>query len=68
MRDIPLAKDAVGKLGAGFEGEFLGEDKRVVAVKEEVRNLVMMVSLISRLITNYFTFGILKLMDGLMSN
>lgn len=47
MGDISLAKDAVGKLGTGLKGEFLGEDERVVAVKEEVRDLVMRISLIS---------------------
>jgi hypothetical protein len=33
--DVVLFADFVDELGAGFEGELLGEDEGVVAVEEE---------------------------------
>jgi hypothetical protein len=35
LGDVLGGEDLVGELGAGFEGEFLGEDEGVVAVEEE---------------------------------
>jgi len=37
--DVARGEDLVGELGAGFEGEGLGEHERVVAVEEEGRDL-----------------------------
>lgn len=34
--DVVFCEDFVGEVGAGFEGEFFGEDEGVVAVEEEV--------------------------------
>jgi hypothetical protein len=38
--DVFGGEDLVGELGAGFEGEGFGEDEGVVAVEEEVLDLV----------------------------
>jgi hypothetical protein len=37
-------EDFVGKLCAGLEGDVFGEDKRVVAVEEDVGDLAVRVS------------------------
>lgn len=38
---LVLFEDLVGELGAGFEGERLGEDEGVVAVEEDLLDLVV---------------------------
>jgi hypothetical protein len=38
--DVVLFEELVGEVGTGFEGEALGEDERVVAVEEDVFDLV----------------------------
>jgi hypothetical protein len=40
--DVVLFEDLVAELGAGFEGEELGLGERVVAVEEDVVDLVIM--------------------------
>jgi hypothetical protein len=42
--DTVLFQKFIGQVGAGFEGEALGEDERVVAVEEEVFDLGGVVS------------------------
>lgn len=38
--DVVLGKNLIGEVGTGFKCEFLGEDKGVVAVEEEVGYLM----------------------------
>ena len=38
--DVESGQDFVGQVGAGFEGEFFREDEGVVAVEEEVSDLL----------------------------
>ena len=37
--DLVLFEDLIGKFGAGFEGQFLGEDQGVVAIEKEFFDL-----------------------------
>ena len=39
-----FGEDLIGKVGAGFEGEFFGEDEGVVTVEEDMCDLVQVES------------------------
>lgn len=39
LGDVVFGEDLVGEVGAGFEGEFFGEDEGVVAVEEDFGDL-----------------------------
>ena len=63
--DLVFFEDLIGKFGAGFEGEFFGEDQRVVAVEEELFDLCGGISTVVPLIrllggASSFTLGILN--------
>lgn len=39
--DVEFGEDLIGEVGAGFEGEFLGENEGVVAVEKDFGDLCM---------------------------
>jgi len=38
--DVVFGEYLIGEIGAGFEGELLGQDEGIVTVEEQVGNLV----------------------------
>jgi len=44
VRNVAGCEDFIGKLSTSFEGKLFGEDKRVVTIKEEGGNLLVLLA------------------------